>query len=148
MRRYIYLGVSILSVILLSACNKIDEDSTITGKVGYAVAYIDTAAHETTYVFYPARYAKLYLTGDKDAQYPYSGPVLTATADSLGNYTFVVDAVTSYEGSLAPASNIGIKIQAFYFDSLLGPGYGELTYYVTPGRDDTLPTIYLKRQTQ
>jgi hypothetical protein len=147
--RYLYLGIALVAAFLFSSCSSISDNTvTVTGRVGYAVALIDTVHDETTFVFVPARGAKLYLMGDPGAEYPYSGSILETTSDTSGNYTFVVEPVTQYEG-LIPCSNIGIKIQAFYHDSLIGPAYGELTgFSITPGKDVTLPTIYLKRQTQ
>ncbi|MDI6850860.1 MAG: hypothetical protein QMD82_02855 [bacterium] len=147
--RYFYLGIALVATFLLSSCSSISENTvTVNGKVGYAIAYIDTVRSETTYVFRPAKGAKLYLMGDPGAEYPYSGKVLETASDTTGAYTFVVEPVTEYEG-LIPCSNIGIKIQVFYFDSLIGPAYGELSgYTITPGKDVTLPIIYLKRQTQ
>uniref|UniRef100_A0A7C2P124 Carboxypeptidase regulatory-like domain-containing protein n=1 Tax=candidate division WOR-3 bacterium TaxID=2052148 RepID=A0A7C2P124_UNCW3 len=147
--RYFYFGIALVAAFLLSSCSSITENTvTVKGKVGYVVAYIDTVLSETTYVFHPANGAKLYLMGDPGAEYPYSGEVLETTSDSIGEYTFVVEPITEYEG-LIPSSNIGIKIQVFYFDSLIGPAYGELSgYTITPGKDVTLPTIYLNRKTQ
>ncbi len=147
--RYVYLAIAIVGALFLSSCSETLKRTTyVRGKVEYAVMYIDTVHDETTFVNYPAKGADVYLIGDPDATYPYAGEVLQTKADSQGWYSFAVEPVADYEGP-APSYNIGIKIQAFYFDSFIGPAYGELSgFEVTPGKEHTLPTIYLKRQTQ
>jgi hypothetical protein len=147
MKKYLYLGIAVVVAILFSSCDYVDKSVTLNGKVAYIIAYIDTVHNETTFVETPAVGARLYLVGDPSTDYPYTGPVLETTTNSTGDYSFVVYPTTGYEG-FPPVSNIGVKIQAFYFDNVLGPGYGEITgYTLTPGKDANLPTIYLKRQT-
>ncbi len=149
MRRYFYLLIAIVSGLALTSCNKFEKDATITGKVGYVVALVDTVQNETTYVYKKAVGAKVFLMGDDGAPNPYTGPVLDTVTDSTGSYTFVVDAITEPNSQMIPNVNFGIKIQVFYFDSIIGPAYGELSgYQFTPGRDVELPIIFLNRQAQ
>jgi hypothetical protein len=149
MKRYFYLIIAVVLGLVLSSCEKVDKDATLTGRVGYAIAYIDTVHQETTFVFQNAAGARVYLMGDDASPNPYTGPVLETTTDSTGTYQFVVNAVTEPSTSFIPTNNFGIKIQVFYFDNIIGPAYGELSgYHFTPGKDATLPMIYLKRQTQ
>lgn len=149
MRRYFYLLIAIVAGLILTSCDKFDKDATITGKVGYVVALIDTVQQETTFVFRKAVGARVYLMGDDASPTPYTGPILEAVTDSTGSYVFVVNAITEPGTSLVPNSNFGIKIQAFYFDSIIGPAYGELSgYQFTPGKDVILPVIYLSRKTE
>lgn len=149
MKRYFYLAIAIVAGLILTSCDKFEKDATITGRVGYVIAYIDTVRSETTFVFRNAVGARVYLMGDDATPTPYTGPILEAVTDSTGTYTFVVDAITEPGTSMVPNANLGIKVQAFYFDSLIGPAYGELSgYQFTPGKDVVLPVIYLKRQTE
>jgi len=148
MKRYVYIVIAILSGIFLSSCENFDQETMVSGKVAYLIAYIDTVHNETTFVETPAAGASLYLVSDPNSEYPYTGPTLETTSDSLGNYTFVVEPIANYEGFPKP-SNIGVKVQAWYFDDLLGPGYGEVSgYSITPGKDASLPTIYLEHQAE